>query len=114
MKNILLALTLSAVVNTISVAQAGEAPLIKINLKNASLLPKKVTIIIYQPGDAGNGTEQVTMLPKSEKELAYKEGTKIYLANARQVDNVMSGKRIDQDKPFLILKKGDAGKTFVY
>jgi hypothetical protein len=54
------------------------------------------------------------MLPKSGKEFTYKEGTKIYLANSKQIDVVMSGKRIDQDKPFLILKKGDAGKTFVY
>jgi hypothetical protein len=114
MKNLLLAIVLIIGVNTISVAQHGEAPLIKIKLKNSSFLPKKITIIIYQPGHEGNGTEQVTMLPKSKKELAYKEGTKIYLANSKQVDIVMSGRRIDQDKPFLIVKKGDAGKTFEY
>jgi hypothetical protein len=114
MKKILLAIILITGVNTISVAQHDETHLIKIKLKNPSLLPKKITIITYQPGDGGNGTEQIIMLPKSGKEFTYKEGTKIYLANSKQIDVVMSGKRIDQDKPFLILKKGDAGKTFVY
>lgn len=114
MKKVLLAIVLITFVNIVSIAQNSEKPLIKIKLKNASLLPKKVTIITYQPGNSGNGTEQVTMLPKAEKELTCKEGTKIYLANSKQVDIVMSGGRLDQDKPFLVLKKGDAGKTFVY
>ncbi|HZH66809.1 MAG TPA: hypothetical protein VEY10_18110 [Flavisolibacter sp.] len=114
MKKVLFAVIIMTFVNTISNAQNSQTPSIKIKLKNSSLLPKRVTIITYQPGDSGNGTEQVTMLPKSKKELTYKEGTKIYLANSKQVDIVMSGRKIDQDKPFLVLKKGDAGKTFVY
>jgi hypothetical protein len=34
----------------------------------------------------------------------------LYLANSEQVDVVMSGKRIDGGKPFMIVKKDDAGR----
>ncbi len=95
-------------------AQTEKPRLIEFSLKNSSLLPKKITIISYQPGDEGNGTEQVTMLPKSAKKLTFREGTKVYLADTEQVGVVMSGKRIDQDKPFLVVRKEDAGKTFPY
>jgi hypothetical protein len=114
MKKVLLASLMILFLSIVSIAQNTENSLIKIKLKNTSLLPKKVTIVSYQPGDSGNGTEQITMLPKAEKELTYKEGTKIYLANSKQVNVVMSGGRLDQSKPFLVVKRGDAGKTFMY
>ncbi len=114
MKNILLAIFFLTCLTMISNAQNSSVPTIKIKLKNSSLLPRKVTIITYQPGETGNGTEQVTMMPKSEKSLTYREGTKLYLADAKQVDVVMSGKRIDEQRPFLIVSKKDAGKTFSF
>lgn len=114
MKKLLLAFSLMTGFGGIANAQSSQATTVSIKLKNSSLLPKKVAIISYQPGDAGNGTEQVTIMPKSEKGLTYKVGTKIYLADAKQVDVVMSGQRIGKDKPFLIVKKEDAGKTFSF
>jgi len=51
------------------------------------------------------------MLPKSVKALSFREGTRVYLASSKQVGVVMSGKRIDQDKPFLIVSKENEGKT---
>lgn len=78
MKKILLTILFIIFLTAVSIAQNSHTPPVKIKLKNSYLLPKKVTIISYQPGgDAGNGTEQVAMMPKSEKELTYKEGTKV-------------------------------------
>ena len=114
MKKILIAFTLLIFVYSISAAQSTQEMPVKFKLKNSSLLPKKVRIVSYQPGDSGNGTEQVTMLPKASKQLTYRTGTRIYLATSEQVGRVMSGKRIDEDKPFLVVKKEDAGKTFEY
>ena len=41
-------------------------------------------------------------------------GTKLYLANQKQVDIVMGGKSIDNGKPFLVIKKEDDNKTFKF
>jgi hypothetical protein len=106
MKKILIALTLLIFVYGNTAAQSAEETLVNFKLKNSSLLPKKVTIVSYQPGDSGNGTEQITMLPKASKQLTYRTGTRIYVATSEQVGRVMSGKRIDEDKPFLVVKKG--------
>ena len=114
MKPILLALLfISGFTITLS-AQREQTEVITVKLQNSSFLPKKVTIITYQPGNDGNETLQVTMMPKAKKKLTYREGTKVYLADSRQVGVVMSGKRIDDDKPFLVIKKEDAGKTFPF
>lgn len=112
MNKIFLALLFVTCLTIVSNAQDSQTPTVKFKLKNISLLPKKVTIVTYQPGDEGNGTEQVTMMPRAAKILTYKVGTKIYLADAKQVDVVMSGQRIDKEKPFLVVKTEDAGKTF--
>ena len=93
-------------------AQKNESNLIVVKIKNASFLPKKITIISYQPGETGNGTNGVFLMPGSEKKLQFKEGTKIYIANAKQVNTVMSGQKIDNDAPFLIVKKEDNNKVF--
>ncbi|MGF2411314.1 hypothetical protein [Ferruginibacter sp.] len=93
-------------------AQKNEPVLITVKIKNTSILPKKVTIISYQPGETGNGTNGIFLMPGSEKKLQFKEGTKIYIANAKQVDTVMSGERIDSGVPFLTVKKEDDNKVF--
>lgn len=95
-----------------ALAQEGEPTFIKIKIKNNSFLPKKCTLISYTPGDQGNGTQGYWLLPKGSKEFSFKEGTKIFLANQKQVDNVMAGKRIDTDKPFLIVKKENKDQEF--
>ncbi|PSR53460.1 hypothetical protein AHMF7605_07935 [Adhaeribacter arboris] len=114
MKSLTLFLAIVTFYGSTCLAQQKEPALVQFKLKNASLLPKRITIISYQPGDPGNGTESVTVAPKSEKEVKFKEGTKIYLANSKQVDAVMSGKRIDSDKPFLIVQKNNGGKTIPF
>lgn len=114
MRRIFLTVLFLTCFTVVSNAQNTQPATVRVKLKNSSLLLKKVTIITYQPGDTGNGTEQVTMMPKATKTLRYLEGTKIYLADAKQVGVVMSGKRIDMEKPFLVVKKEDAGKTFSF
>lgn len=94
-------------------AKAGmEARKVTVRLRNPSLLPQKVTLISYEPGDTGNGTTGCMLASKGTKAFRFPVGTKLYLANSEQVDVVMSGKRIDSGKPFLIVKTEDAGKAF--
>lgn len=86
--------------------------LVSFRLHNTSLLPRKVSLISYAPGESGNGTQLFTMLPKASRTLSFPVGTRLFLANSDQVDIVMSGKRIDSGKPFLTVQQGDAGKAF--
>jgi hypothetical protein len=81
-------------------------------LRNPGLLPRRIALITYVPGEQGNGTTIFMMLPKSNKKLRFSVGTRLYLASSEQVDVVMSGKRIDSDKPFLTVKKEDQGEVF--
>ncbi|AQG79159.1 hypothetical protein [Spirosoma montaniterrae] len=85
---------------------------VTVRLRNPSLLPQKVAIISYEPGETGNSTQIEVMAPRVSYRHTYPVGTKVYLADNEQVNTVMSGKRIDSDKPFLIVKEGDKGKTF--
>jgi len=85
---------------------------VSFTLRNPSILPRKLTLISYQPGQAGNGTNGFMLAPKSSKSFTFPAGTKLYLADSEQVDIVMSGKRIDSGKPFLTVTTDDAGKSF--
>jgi hypothetical protein len=88
------------------------APRVTVRLRNPSLIPRKVAIISYEPGETGNSTQIQVLAPKMSYRLSYPVGTKVYLADNEQVNTVMSGKRIDSDKPFLVVKEGDKGRTF--
>lgn len=81
-----------------------------IRLRNTSWLPKKVTLISYEPGETGNSTRIFVMNPKGTTSVRFLVGTKLYMASNEQVDVVMSGKRIDNDKPFLTVKAEDKGR----
>ncbi len=105
-------LVLFSLVIIMAVAQKNNNAWVNIILKNKSVLPKKCTIISYTLGDAGNGTQAYWLLPGGTKTLKFKEGTKLYIANQKQVDTVMSGKRIDNGEPFLIVKKEDNNQIF--
>ncbi len=94
------------------VASASKPNAVTFKLHNTNLLPKRITLISYEPGQSGNGTNGFMIGPKGSKSFTFPVGTKLYLADSEQVDVVMSGKRIDSGKPFLILKKEDAGKVF--
>lgn len=97
-------------------ASAPVAPVAKqtvvVRLHNTSLLPKKVALISYEPGEIGNSTNIFVMNPKGTRAVRFPVGTKLYTADDKQVDVVMSGKRIDSSKPFLIVKAGDNGQVF--
>jgi hypothetical protein len=92
--------------------QSKQNTEVAFTLRNASLLPKKITLVSYSPGETGNGTYGFVMMPKGNKRVYYAVGTKLYLADGKQVDVVMSGKRIDASKPFMIVKAEDANKSF--
>jgi hypothetical protein len=86
---------------------------IAIKFRNASVLPKKIAFISYEPNATGNGTTIAVLMPFCSKKMRFKPGTKIYIATPDQVNTVMGGKRIDNDTPFLIVKKENRGKTFL-
>ncbi len=84
---------------------------VTIYLKNNSILPKKISVISYQPTENGNGTSGLFLMPFASHKYTFTAGTKIYLASPKQIDTVMGGSRLN-DEPFLILKKEDDGKSF--
>ncbi|WP_020602938.1 hypothetical protein [Spirosoma spitsbergense] len=85
---------------------------VAVRLHNTSWLPRKVALISYEPGEIGNSTNIFVMNPKGTRSVRFSVGTKLYIADDKQVDVVMSGKRIDSDKPFLTMKAGDNGQVF--
>lgn len=85
---------------------------VSFKLRNPSLLPKKITLVSYTPGETGNGTTGFMLAPRGTKSFAFVAGTRLYLATSEQVDVVMSGRRIDSGKPFLTVKTEDANKAF--
>lgn len=110
-KHLLLSLAF-CLTTVLAFAQQSNSPVVRIKIKNVSLLPKKVSLIAYEPGETGNSTQIFVLMPGFGKKFRFKEGTKVYIANNEQVDTVMSGNRIDGNKPFLIVKKENAGKGF--
>ena len=86
---------------------------VRLYLKNNSLKPKKVALISYTPGVQGNATQIFVLMPLSRRKFEFKTGTKLYLANNKQVDIVMSGRRLLDQPEFLLVKESDAGKSFV-
>ncbi len=92
-------------------AQNEKSQNVKIRFRNNSIIFRKVTIITYFPIEAGNGTEGLVLAPYFSTVKKYAVGTRIYLANSKQVDIVMSGKSLE-GIPFLVVKAEDEGKTF--
>jgi hypothetical protein len=81
-------------------------------LRNNSILPAKITVISYRPDEKGNGTTAFVTMPYGTRTYKFPVGTKIYLASQEQVNTVMSGTKISDQPPFLIVKKEDKNKTF--
>ena len=92
-------------------ATAATADNVRLRLRNNSWRPRKVALISYAPGQPGNSTNIVWLVPKGVTTQFMAVGTRLYLATPEQVDVVMSGKRIDNDKPFLVVRKTDSSKT---
>ena len=117
MKKISFLLFLLFTINLCSYSQTGtslqnDLPLISFKLKNNRVLPAKVTVIFYRPDQTGNGTNGFLLIPYGSKLFNFPVGTKIYIANSKQVKTVMSGAKISDQVPFLLVKKEDAGKSF--
>ena len=90
-----------------------EKKLISIRLRNPGLLPRKVALISYEPGETGNSTNIFTLAPLvGSTSVRFPVGTRLYLADDEQVSTVMSGKSINSGKPFLTVTATDAGKSF--
>jgi hypothetical protein len=87
---------------------------IKFKFKNNSIFPKKLTLISYTPGDSGNGTQGFWMWPGGTRDFSFREGTKLYIANQKQVDRVMGGNRIDNQKPFLVVTKETTNQMYKF
>lgn len=86
--------------------------LVRFSLRNPGLLPRRIALISYAPGESGNGTQIFMLAPLvGVKSFRFPVGTRLYLADSQQVDVVMSGKRIDSGKPFMTVAKDDAGKS---
>ena len=115
MKTVILAFILSVVVNFHASAQTNKTTtleMVSFKLKNNHITPKKVTLISYRPDEKGNGTSGFMLFSYATKKLRFPVGSKLFLANNKQVDVVMSGNSISNQKPFLEVKKEDDGKTF--
>ncbi|AKD56184.1 hypothetical protein [Spirosoma radiotolerans] len=89
----------------------SSIPLVTVRFRNNSLLPHKIMLITYRPDETGNGTQGIMLMPQGSTTQKLPVGTKVYFADAKQVNVVMSGQRIDGSKPFLVVKKEDGGKT---
>jgi hypothetical protein len=97
-----------------SQAQTTQNNPVSFKIKNASILPRKLSVISYEPGNTGNGTQGYYLMPGTSRNFTFREGARIYIANQKQVRIVMGGKRIDKDEPFLVVKKEDEGKVFKF
>ena len=84
---------------------------VKITFKNNSVLPRKYTFVTYWTKDrSNNATEGVVLAPYATKTITDVVGTELFIANAAQVNTVMSGKKIEE-KAFWVFKAEDDGKT---
>ena len=110
-KSILLTAICIMAISFSLLAQEQNNQKVKVIFKNGTWLPKNFTVITYTPGETGNGTNGYWLVPGFKKIVTYKVGTKVYLANQPQVNTVMSGKRIDNDTPFMIVKESDNDKV---
>lgn len=92
----------------IAMAQTKSAKPVQvfIQLKNNSLLPQKFKLVSYEPGTPGNGTQTFFLLPWFSKSLNFREGTRLFLVNQKQIDTVMSGNSLE-GKPWYVVREKD-------
>lgn len=93
-------------------AVTAFAETVTVQFRNPSLMPKKIAIISYPEGDGFNNTFITTLLPKQKKSYRFRVGAKVYLADKRQVDTVMSGRSLVKqgDEPVLVVAPSDNGR----
>ncbi len=93
-----------------SFAQDKGEKTITFKFKNNSILPHKYTFITYAPNSKSNGTVGDIFIPNGTKEFKVLVGTKIYLAERKEVKVVMNGTPLTGE-PFYIAKLEDDGKV---
>jgi hypothetical protein len=93
-----------------SFAQDKVEKIITFKFKNNSILPHKYTFITYAPNSKENGTTGDYIIPNGTKEFKVLVGTKIYLADRKEVKVVMAGNQLSGE-PFYIVKLEDDGKV---
>jgi|GEM_PF-1133323 len=108
-------LSLSVFANGKAFAQAQEIKdqkkKVTISFKNNGILPRKYTFVTYWTKDrSNNATEGVVLAPYATKTITDVVETELFLADAAQVNTVMSGKSIG-GKAFWVFKAEDDGKT---
>ena len=118
--------TTSDLILTVTAADAGQtlstnpdsrpksgqaAPTVSFRLRNPSMLPRRTALISYAPGARGNGTTIFRLFSWASRKFEFPVGTKLYLADDKQVETVMSGRRIDDGPPFLTVSADDAGRV---
>jgi hypothetical protein len=91
-------------------AQDKGVKTVTFKFKNNSILPHKYTFITYAPNSRDNGTVGDIFIPNGTKEFKVVVGTKIYLADRKEVKVVMGGNQLTGE-PFYIVKLEDDGKV---
>ena len=91
-------------------AQDKKEKTVTFKFKNNSILPHKYTFITYAPNSKENGTVGDIFIPNGTKEFKVVVGTKIYLANRKEVKIVMGGNQL-AGEPFYVVKLEDDGKV---
>ena len=91
-------------------AQDKVEKTITFKFKNNSILPHNYTFITYAPNSKGNGTVGDMFVPFGTKEFKVTIGTKIYLADRKEVRVVMGGNKLTGE-PFYVAKLEDDGKV---
>lgn len=86
-------------------ADASQLEMVRFSVRNNSLLPKRITFIIYKNRQVGNNTLVKWILPFQKISFDLPENSKLYVASKAQVNRVMQGKRIDRDEPFIVVDK---------
>jgi hypothetical protein len=93
-------------------APRPATPTVTLHFRNNSIGFRKVALISYAPGETENSASLFTLAPYASTRRRFPAGTRIYFADGKQVDQVMSGKSINGQKPFLVVEPGDHGETF--
>ena len=91
-------------------AQDKKEKTVTFKFKNNSILPHKYTFITYAPNSKENGTFGDFITPNGTKEFKVVVGTKIYLADSKEVKIVMGGNQLTGE-PFYVAKLEDDGKV---
>jgi hypothetical protein len=102
----------SMCISTTAMGQ-NEAPLVKIYLKNHSLLPKGVGLKITRPEQEPSTSFYGSWMPLTKKELNLPVGTKVeFVSNKALVMSGNAGKY--QGKLIAEVKAGDREKVFSF